>query len=179
MNIDDLKSGWQNAGGQSLSEKELEMMTKIQNHPSLKKIRLKLIIEATLLTILLFVYYDGLDGARKPFYVNALLVVSALMYLTNNLIGFFFIKNPVNAASIKLALARQVATLEKISAFSMLSSVIYGASLLLFLTSEIVFTQRKYMMLAGLIVGFALIFYYSYISWQRKIAHFKALEGEF
>jgi hypothetical protein len=37
MNIDDLKSGWQNAGGQSLSEKELEMMTKIQNHPSLKK----------------------------------------------------------------------------------------------------------------------------------------------
>jgi hypothetical protein len=95
------------------------------------------------------------------------------------LIGFFFIKNPVNAASIKLALARQVATLEKISAFSMLSSVIYGASLLLFLTSEIVFTQRKYMMLAGLIVGFALIFYYSYISWQRKIAHFKALEGEF
>ncbi|MEO6284077.1 MAG: hypothetical protein ABIN80_03125 [Dyadobacter sp.] len=179
MNIDDLKSGWQNAGGQTHNEKELEMMIKIQNHPSLKKIRLKLIIEAILLTILLFVYYDGFDGAEKPFYVNALLVASAVMYVTNNLLGFFLIKNPIHAANIKLALARQVATLKKISAFSMLSSVIYGASLLLFLTSEIVFTQRKYIILAGLIVGFVLLFYYSMINWQRKIAHFKTLEGEF
>ncbi|WAC14407.1 hypothetical protein [Dyadobacter pollutisoli] len=179
MNIDDLKSGWQNAGGQSLTEKELEMMTKIQNHPSLKKVRLKFIIEATLLTILLFVYYDGFDGAEKPFYVNMLLVVSILMYLTNNLIGYFFTKNPVNAVNIKQSLARQVDTLKKISVFSMLSSIIYGSSLLLFLTSEIAFTQRKYIILAGIVIAFALLFYYSFINWQRKIAHFKLLEEEF
>jgi hypothetical protein len=179
MNIDDLKYGWQNAGGPSLTEKELEMMTKIQNHPSLKKIRLKLMIEATFLTVLLFVYYDGFDGAEKPLYVNILLIISILMYLSNNLIGFFLIKNPVNAASIKQSLARQVTTLKKISMFSMLSSVTYASALLFFLSSEIIFTQRKYILLAVMIVTAAMLFYYSYISWQRKIAHFKLLEEEF
>jgi hypothetical protein len=179
MNIDDLKSGWQNAGGQTLTEKEFEMMTKIENHPALKKIRLKLIIEAVALIALLFAYYDGFDGDQKPVYINVLLVASILLYIGNNVAGYFFIKNPATTANIKQSLFRQVDVLKKIAAFSMISSIIYGASLLLFLTSEIVFTQRKYVILVGVVVTFMLFFYYSFIKWQRKISHFKQLEAEF
>ena len=58
MELNDLKSGWQNAGGVFKSQEDLQRMTKVTNHPSLKKIRAKLIAETIGLTLFLFIYYD-------------------------------------------------------------------------------------------------------------------------
>ena len=65
MELDDLKSGWQNAGGDLKSETDLQRMTRIANHPSIKKIRTKLIIESIVLLLILFIYYDWFDGNKK------------------------------------------------------------------------------------------------------------------
>lgn len=179
MNIDDLKSDWHRAGQESLSEKELAMMTRVRNHPSLRKLRVKFMMEIAALTALLFLFYDGLDGAQKPLIVNILLIVSIVIFITNNALGYLHIQNPVVSGNIREALARQARSLKRLAALSLASSVVYAATLLFFLTYQTAFTQRKYIILSTLIVSFLLLFYYSWISWQRKIARFRQLEADF
>lgn len=179
MNIDDFKSNWQNKEDQPFNETNIELMTKVNQHPSLRKVKLKLIVEAVLLTALLFLYYDGFDGDKKPFLINALLVASIVLYVVNNMVGYWFLKNPDTGKNFREMAASQKNRLKNISLFSMASSVIYSISLLTFLTSQIVFDQRKYILLAGIVVILVLMLYFSWISWQRKIGHFVQLETEF
>lgn len=179
MNIDDLKSEWQSAGQESLSEKELAMMTRVRNHPSLHKLRIKFMTEIVTLTIFLFLFYDGLDGAQKPLVVNILLIISIIIYIINNALSYYYIQNPLVSGNFREALAKQVYSLKRLAVFSLTSSVVYAATLLFFLTYQTAFTQRKYIILSALIVTFSLLFYYSWISWQRKITHFRQLEADF
>ena len=179
MNIDDLKSGWQSAGHEPLSEKELAMMTRVRNHPSLRKLRIKLVTEIVALTALLFLFYDGLDGAQKPLAVNILLIAGIVLYIVNNALGYFHIQNPLVSGNIREAVARQARSLKTLAVLSLSSSVVYAAALLFFLTYQTAFTQRKYIILSALIIIFSLLFYYSWISWQRKITHFRQLEADF
>ena len=179
MNIDELKSEWRQAGREPLSEKELAMMTRVRNHPSLRRLRIKFITEIAALAGLLFLFYDGFDGAQKPLIVNILLIVSIVIYITNNALGYFHLQNPSVSGNITQALAKQSRSLKKLAVLSMASSVVYAATLLFFLTYQVAFNQRKYIILSALIVVFFLLFYYSWISWQRKIAHFRQLEADF
>jgi hypothetical protein len=179
MNIDDLKSDWQRAGEQPHSEKELAMMTRVRNHPVLSKLRIKFVTEIVALTALLFLYYDALDGAEKPLYINAFLVLGISLFILNNALGYFQIQNPVITGNIRESLAHQRGILKKLAVLSLVSSVVYATALLLFLTYQTAFTQRKYIIMSGLIVAFVLMFYYSWISWKRKISHFSQLEADF
>lgn len=179
MNIDDLKSDWQSAGQESLSEKELAMMTRVRNHPTLRKLRVKFMTEIAGLTAFLFLFYDGFDGAEKPLIINISLVISIIIYITNNVLSYFHIQNPLVSGNIREALAKQTRSLKKLAVLSLTSSVVYAAALIFFLTYQTAFTQRKYIILSVLIITFLLLFYYSWITWQRKITHFKQLEADF
>ena len=172
MDIDDLKADWQNAGGEIVNDEKLKLMTRISQHPTLKKLRIKLILETVFLTVLLFVYYDGFDGDKKPLYANALLVSSVLLYIANNVLGFLFIKNPIRAENISLSIQKHVITLKRLSIFSLLSSVVYAVTLIFYFSVSIKFTSFKYVLLSLLIFSFTAIFYFSYIKWKDKIDHF-------
>lgn len=179
MNIDDLKSDWHRAGSESLSEKELAVMTRVRNHPSLRKLRIKFMTEIVALAALLLLYYDGFDGAQKPLLVNILLVLSIALYLVNNVLGYSQIQNPSVSGNIREALDKQTRSLKRLAVLSLISSVVYATALMVFFTYQMVFTQRKYIILSALILSSLLLFYYSWISWQRKIAHFRRLEADF
>jgi len=172
MDINDLRAEWQNAGGGLVNEEKLRLMTKISQHPTLKKLRIKLILETVFLTILLFVYYDGFDGDKKPLYANVLLVLSILLYITNNVVGFLYIKNPVRANNISLSVQNHIIVLKRMSVFSLLSSVIYAVTLLFYFSVSIKFTSLKYVLVIILILSFAAVFYFSYKKWKNKIDHF-------
>lgn len=179
MNIDDLKSDWHRAGNESLSEKQLAMMTRVRNHPSLRKLRIKFMTEIIALTALLLLYYDGFDGAEKPLLVNILLIMSIVLYIITNALGYSQIQNPAVSGNIRESLSKQAHSLKRLAVFSMTSSVLYATALMVFFTYQMVFTQRKYIILSALILSSFLLFYYSWISWQRKIAHFRQLEADF
>ena len=179
MNIDDLKSDWHRAGQESLSEKELAMMTRVRNHPSLRKLRIKFMTEIVALTTLLFLYYGGLDGGQKPLIANIMLITSIVVYILNNALGYFYAQNPQVRGNIREALEKQSHSLKRLAVVSLASAMFYAATLLFFLTYQTAFTQRKYIILSALIVVLLLLFYYSWISWQRKITHFRRLEADF
>jgi hypothetical protein len=179
MDINDLKSDWQNAGKTSLNEEHLKMMTQVNQHPILKKLRLRLILEAILLSGFLLVYYDGFDGDRKPMYINILLVASVIFYIANNLLGYYFVKNPVLAHTMRLSVQNQVRVLKRLSVFSLSSSAIYATTLCIFLASSIDFTTKKYLCLAVVILAYGLLFYTSFRTWKSKIRYFEKLSTEF
>src|SRR5664279_1488164 len=104
MELNDLKSNWQNAGGASKSECELQKMTKITRSPAIQRIRKKLIIETIALLMFSVVYYDWFDGDKKPVYANVLLLSSVLLYILNDVIGYIAIANPISGLNLKLSI---------------------------------------------------------------------------
>ena len=167
MELNDLKSGWQNAGGTLKSENELFRMTK--NHPSTKKIKFKLIAETIGLTFFLLVYYDWFDGDKKSFFVNALLVSSLLLYILNDVMGYLSIEKPVMGLNLKLSIQNYSKRIKQLATCSVIVSVLYSISFLFFFTSVIEFTREKSLMLLFLVIVLVQMMFFSFRIWSRWI----------
>jgi hypothetical protein len=179
MELNDLKSGWQNAGGALKSEVDLQKMTRITHHPSLKKIRIKLIMETIGLVFFLFIYYDWFDGDKKPFYVNLLLVSSLLLYISNDVIGYISIARPIRGINLKLSIQNYLTRLKRLSFFSLITSLLYSVSIIVFFTSVINFTKEKRLLLAGIIIVLFQMFLLSFKIWTKRINKLKQQVNDF
>ena len=169
MELNDLKSGWQNAGGDFKSEADLQGMTKIVNHPSIKKIRRKLIIETIALLFFLFIYYDWFDGDKKPFYANLALVVGLLLYIFNDVIGYISIIRPIRGTNLKLSLKNYLMRIKRLSIFSVIITFLYSISIIIFFTSVITFTKEKGLMLVFSSVVVVQLILLSFRMWTKWI----------
>lgn len=179
MELNDLKSDWKNAGKNFKSEADLRLMTKIVNHPSIKKIRTKLIIEAIVLSFFLFIYYDWFDGDKKPFYANVSLVVGLLLYIFNDVIGYISITRPIKDTNLKLSLQNYLMRIERLSISSVIITFLYSISIIIFFTSVITFTKEK-----GLILIFSVVLVVQFIllslrMWTKWIKNLKIQVREF
>jgi hypothetical protein len=179
MELNDLKSGWQNAGGAFKSEADLQKMTRIIRHPSLKKIRTRLIVETIGLVFFLFVYYDWFDGDKRPFYVNLLLAGSLLLYISNDVIGYVSIARPIRGINLKLSIQNYLMRVKRLSFFSLIISLLYSVSLIVFFTSVINFTKEKRLILAGIIIVLFQMFFLSLKIWTKRINKLKQQVSDF
>jgi hypothetical protein len=179
MELNDLKSGWQNAGGDFKSESDLQQMTKIVNHPSIKRIRTKLIIETIVLIFILFIYYDWFDGDKKPFYANLALVVGILLYIFNDVIGYISITNPIRGANLKMSIQNYLIRTKCLSISSVIVTIIYSISIIIFFTSVITFTKEKGLMLVFCIVVVVQLVLLSYRMWGKWIKNLKLQVKDF
>ncbi|MCE7992957.1 MAG: hypothetical protein HEP71_13295 [Roseivirga sp.] len=179
MELDDLKGSWQQAGSSDKNNAELRKMTKVSGHPKLKRIRAKLLIETGLLTVFLLTYQDAFDGAEKPLWANIVLIVFGLLFILNDLAGYFLVMKRVKGATIVDSLVGLITILKKLSVFSVVSSVLFGLSLILFFSTGLVFDDNKYLILAGMVVTLLALSYGSYQRWKRQIRHFSELIHEF
>ena len=179
MDINDLKSDWQNAGSDYIDEQNLKLMTKVNQHPALKRLRLELLFYTIILTAFLAVYYDAFDGNNKPFWVNFLLVSSLLLYLINNLVGYFLIKNPVRANNIFSSVQKQVFILKRLSLTTLVASVLYSITFIAFFTVTVELNQKKYILLAVMILIFVTTRYFAFKNWLERVDHFSQLLSDF
>ena len=179
MELNDLKSNWQNAGGVFKSEIELLNMTKITHHPSLKKIRIKLISEIIFLVLFLIIYYDWFDGDKKPFYANIVLVTGLLLYITNDIIGYVAIAKPISGLNLKLSITNYLAKIKRVAIFSLVFSFFYSVSLIVFFTSVIHFTREKRFLLLGLAIILFQLMFWSFRIWTKWIKSLKQQVRDF
>jgi len=173
MELNDLKSNWQNAGGTFKSEADLLNMTKITYHPSLKKIRIKLIVESIFLLLFLVIYYDWFDGDKKPFYANMILVTGLLLYIANDVIGYIAIAKPISGLNLKLSITNYFAKIKRLAILSFTFSFLYSISLIVFFTSVIHFTREKRFLLLGLTVILFQLMFLSFRVWTKRIKSLK------
>lgn len=179
MELNELKDQWQQSGQRAVSSSELYAMTKIKHHPSLKRIRIKLLIESLALLGFLAVYYDVFNGSEKPLWVNVLLVASAVAYVLNDIAGFFATQRLVVGETLRQSVEHFRAILRRLSLFSLSFSLFFGTSAILFLSSGVSFTFEKYLLLTGLIAGFLALSYVSYRNWMRRIRRLETITAEF
>ena len=179
MELNELKSSWQNAGKTFKSEADLQRMTRIVNHPSLKKIRTKLIAETIILVLVLFIYYDWFDGDKKPFYANTALVVGLLLYIVNDIIGYISITRPGIENNLRLSIHNYLKRIKRLSIFSLIITVLYTISIIIFFTSTIIFTKEKSLMLVFSIVVVIQIILLSSRIWTKWIKDLKQQVDDF
>lgn len=179
MELHDLKSGWQNAGGDFKSEEDLQRMTKIFNHPSIKKIKTKLIIETIVVIFFLFIYYDWFDGDKKPFYANLSLVIGLLLYIFNDIIGYIIILSPIRGANLKLSIQHYLMRIRRLSISSIIITFLYSISLVIFFTSVITFTKEKGLLLVFSSVIVCQLILLSFRMWKKWIKNLKLQVKDF
>ena len=169
MELEDLKSDWQNADVAFKNEADLLKMTRIKNHPSIKRIRTKLILETICFAFFLSVYYDWFDGDQKPMYANILLVSSLLLYIVNDVIGYVSIVKRMNGLDLKASLKKYLARIKQLSVFSLICTSVYSLFLLLFFTSVIHFTKEKSFILLFLVIVLFQMLFWSHRIWNKWI----------
>lgn len=169
MELNELKSGWQNAGGNYRTEADLERMTNINQHPTLKRIRIKMIIETVVLSFFLFVYYDWFDGDKKPLYANLLLFTGALLYILNDVIGYITLAKPVMKENLRSSVQHLLQKVKRLSMLSLVVSFFYSVCMLTFFLSVITFTKEKSFILLGMILVLVQLTHISYKLWRNWI----------
>ena len=179
MELDELKSGWQNAGGAFKSEADLKRMTSLVNHPSLKKIRTKLIVETIMLVFVLFIYYDWFDGDKKPFYANAALVMGLLLYTVNDVIGYVAITKPVMDNNLRMTIQNYLKRITRLSILSFIVTCSYSISIIIFFTSTIIFTKEKALMLVFITIVICQLILFSSRMWVKWIKNLKQQVNDF
>lgn len=169
MELKDLNSGWQNAPVENISEADLLKMTRIKNHPSIKKIRTRLIVETICFVFLAAVYYDWFDGHQKPLYANILLIMGLLSFFANDVIGFISLEKKLIGSDVKISLERYLIKIKKLAVFSQICNVVYSLSLLVFFTSVIDFSKEKSFILLGFLIILTQMLLWSQRIWSKWI----------
>lgn len=178
MDFDSLKSNWKNTGDGIKDQKELLMMTKMKNHDNLKRIKIKLIIEAVLVTFFLAVYYEAFDGDNKPLWSNLLLIIATCSYLLVRYIGWIVLRNPINGENIKTSLIVFQNKLHKTAYFNLITSFLFGVTLITFFVSSIDLTEMKYFMVIGMVLTLIVFVYFSSRLWFKRVKRISnALKG--
>lgn len=174
MDLNILKTEWQQAAkGKALAAQELEQMTKISKHPVLGRIRLKLIVEAAAMSVLLITFYDIFDGHLKPAYASVTLVLGVVFYLASNLYSFFTLQQPVKPGSIATSLQHYLLQLQRAKVFSLTSLVLLSVSLWVFFVSGVPLDLKRVLLLIAM-GGLTFVFLYiSLRTWTRWISRIR------
>ena len=173
MDIENIKSTWKNSESVEKNQTELLMMTKIKNHPKVKKVKTKFLVEAILLSVFLAVYYTGFDGETKPLWANTFLIFSTVGYIVVRFVGWLVLQNPIKDSNLKESLRRFQNKLKKVALSILLTAFLFGAAFIAFFTSSIDFIREKYFLLAGMILALLVLIYLSIYNWIKRI---KAIE---
>ncbi|MRG44726.1 hypothetical protein GFS24_06355 [Chitinophaga sp. SYP-B3965] len=167
--MDPLKAAWKGEDTNTKSTADIKKMLKENKHPVLKKIRTQMIIEILAFSVIGVVYYDFFDGHQKPLYANIILVVSLLLVIVHNVIGYLSARNPVKGSNMRASLEKYLSDLKIFARLSILSRILYAAGLLTFFISVITITATKQWIIAGVIIVFLIQIGILVKLWQNRI----------
>jgi len=177
MNIDELKTHWKKAETGTKDRRELAAMTSIQNHPQLKSIRIKLVIEIVLLITFLATYSNMFDGADKPLWVNILLSAAALFYILTDVFGYLTLRKPVLGCNIKESLHQFYQKLDRVRYFSLIGSSLFGLAVLMFFTTG--FAKYGVFKFTVLFIILLFMIYLLHRNWALRTKQIKTSSMEF
>lgn len=179
MDLDSLKANWNQVGSGQKSQNDLLLMTKLKNHPHIKRMKLRFALEAALLVVFITIYYDAFDGSTKPLWVNLLLIGSSIVFLSIRIFSWLMLRNPAIEDNLKQSLQSFQLMLKRIGVSLLLSALLFGLSILIFFTESVELTQRKYAVLTLALVTLGIMLYLSSRNWLKKIKEINSTLSEF
>lgn len=179
MDLDQIRSAWENAGTEEKKEKEISKIVRQKSHPVLKSMKRQLIIETIFLTAFLFLYYNIFDGDRKPLWTNVALVLSIGFFLCYSLIGYYAVINIGKGKNLVQSMQTYLKKLKVYAFISVLARMLFFVSLVLFFVTSIKFTVSKYYILAGIIFLFLVQLIILIKRWINRIQLIKTSVNDF
>jgi hypothetical protein len=178
MELDNLKSAWQGIDSNPRNSAELREMMQEKKHPALKRIRKQLVVESVLYTVFLVVYYDLFDGDRKPAYANVALVAALVLAIAHNLTGYALARKRMQGDNLRESLEEHLAKMKAFAFASVLTRVLAAAGLLFFFGSVIEFDQKRYWILAGMLLALGVQVALLSATWVKRLRRLKsAVDG--
>lgn len=169
MELNDIKTIWDTVKSPRVSEQEIRAMASEKIHPVLSSIRKQLTIEIIVWTFFLICYYSMFDGDKKTLWLNIILILSVLISIVHNLMGYHIFKYPVQGTNIRESLDQYQAKVKMYAIFSIITRQIYLIGFLLFFIYGLSFTPGKYIALAIICSIFVLQLFTSYRIWVRRV----------
>ena len=168
MDLENLKSMYQNKEKTEFSKEGILKIISKNNPPAAKSIKVQLIIETVFWTIFAAVYYDILDGHLKSVLWNFLLLAAVFFILTHNALGFKTVNNPINGETIVESLKKYQDKIKTYAMVSIVSRVLAIAILLGYFISTITITNEKIISLGFIAFIFPVQIYLLNRVWKRR-----------
>jgi len=179
MELEQLKSGWNNISTPEKNITELKAMLSENRHPVLKGIRRQLTIEITGWSVFLLCYYTMFDGDQKPVYINLVLVASVMLSLLHNVWGYRLSKNLRPGETLLISLQHYLSKMKHYALISIFSRILFFTGLVFFFSYNVSFSATKYYALAaGMILVLVQVWMLSRI-WSRRINMLELRISEF
>ena len=169
MELIDLKNAWDTAETPIKSTDNIKLMLSENRHPVLKNIKKQSTIEIIGWSIFLGCYYTMFDGYHKPLWINIILIVSVLLPLIHNLMGYWFAKYLVNGDTIRESLKNYLSKVKIYAIVSITCRFFFIIGLLVFFTYGISFNVTKFISLAIIILIFLIQLLILYRLWAKRL----------
>lgn len=170
MNLDNLKSNFNSPAQAPVSKEALLRMLNVNQHPSLKGIRIQLMIESIVWIAFLACFYNFFDGHLKPAIWNIALVLAVGLLLVHNAAGYKITNSPINGTNIAESLTNYYHRLKKYAYLSIASRALaIGILFGYFLSGVESLEQRHYisMGMAGAVIGIQVFLLWRI--WSKRI----------
>ena len=171
MDLENLKSDYQKSGNENpKSIESINKMKQSKNHPVLKRMRRQLVFESVIWVFVLIVYYDFFDGHLKSILWNVLLVISILLLLSHNLLGYIIAKSPINGKNLSKSLQVYADRIKNYAIVSIASRILAVLIFIGFLTSSITWNTNKIITIVSFItIVIAVQIYFLGKIWKGRI----------
>ncbi len=180
MNLEDFKWDKNDVSTNEVSKESLLKMMGINKNPVVVGIKRQLAIESVAWILFLASYYNFFDGASRPFYWNILLILSIVLLLAHNLLGYDALANLRIKINLVMGLREYLLKLKRYAWISILCRV--SALIILFgyfLSGLGELENRHYWsLLIVLLIVFIQAFFLNRI-WSKRIARIQMKLNEF
>ncbi len=174
-----MKASWQQAGTAPGNKLRMEGFLHNKKHLTvIWKVKLKLLVEAVFMVLLLLFFYDIFDGDQKPVYANVALVTGTMFYFCSNMLGYFAIRQVAEEQDICHSLKRLLQKLMRAKVFSLTAMLLFSLTLLLFFMSAVALTPQKLFLMAGFQTFVLVQVYLSGNMWNSRIRQIRQLLHE-
>jgi len=171
MDLENLKSNFNSAAEAPISKEALLKMLNVNQHPSVKAIRIQLMIESIFWMAFLACFYNFFDGHLKPAIWNIALALAVGLLLVHNSAGHKITNNPINGTNIAESLTNYCHRLKKYAYISIASralaiSIMFGY----FLSGLESFEQRHYISIGigGIVITIQVVALWRI--WSKRIS---------
>ncbi|MGB0525208.1 MAG: hypothetical protein ACPGJS_19705 [Flammeovirgaceae bacterium] len=178
MELDDFKSSWQSDTSPPKSSSEIQSMTQLHTHPTMKRIKIKLILELIGISFFALIYWDAFDGNLKPLAANIALGIGILAFLSNQVIGLVVLFKPIQGSNLLLSSENYLNKLRNYARASLLATVLFNGCLFYFFFSIIDFTPQKVLILVGICIVFMGMLYLHSFVWRKHLNQLKQVIDE-
>lgn len=178
MEFEELKQNWQSIGGPEKEASELERMTRMRNHPALRRVRTRLLIEGSLILAFLALYYSALDGDQKPLWANLMLLALGIVYIGHHLWNWWALQRSIKEPNLIGALRQIESTLSNLRISSLLISALWGLSLISFLMYPRTLIELPWAWLCGILLTLSGLLFMSHRIWESKISQIQIIRED-